>query len=140
MNAYSCSTASLSSTITASSSAPLNQTRAPPAKDYSAAFGVLQSTYGSSGFAPSPMPRGFAPSPVPRRAAPAPARAQPAHTTHAVSLPAPTAPAKPAKDFEAAFGALSSSYGCSGALCLPKKAPGSGAEKTKSGFVSRGSC
>ncbi|KAF7980076.1 hypothetical protein HWV62_39870 [Athelia sp. TMB] len=107
--------------MTASSSAPLNPTRAPPAKDYSAAFGALQSTYGSSGFAPSPAPRRAAPTS-------APARTQPT---------ARAAPEKPAKDFEAAFGALSSSYGVSGAPCLPKKAPGAGAEKTKSGFVAR---
>ncbi|KZP32020.1 hypothetical protein FIBSPDRAFT_1037134 [Athelia psychrophila] len=64
---------------------------------------------------------------------------QPTATQYNVSLPgyatSPSAPAKPAKDYEAAFGALASSYGTTGAPCLPKR--DSSNSKARSSLVSR---
>lgn len=122
----SASVLSLASTAgSTSSTTPL--TRAGKGKDYSAAFGSLTSTYGTSGTTPKPhdpsLPRASASS----SAAPAP-------------RPAPSQAGAPPKDYEAAFANLSQSYGYSGAPALPRKDPAKkGAERTgKMSLLGRG--
>lgn len=103
MSTASCSTSSLVSTQTYKSDAPLRQSR--PQKDYAAAFASLQSTYGTSGFTPSPVPKTVK--------APKPS-SKPSFTPPPVT--------SPTKDYESAFAALSSSYGFGGGLpSLPRK-------------------
>lgn len=64
---------------------------------------------------------------------------QPTPAQYNVSLPgyaiSPSGPTKPVKDYEAAFGALASSYGTTGAPCLPKR--DSSKSKARSTLVSR---
>lgn len=92
---------STTSLVSTQSDTPLCRSR--PQKDFSAAFAVLQSTYGASGHSPCPIPR----------------------TVKAVSVKAPdtlTPSSTSPKDFESALANLSSSYGFSGALpSLPRK-------------------
>ncbi|KAJ7460800.1 hypothetical protein FB451DRAFT_1141203 [Mycena latifolia] len=102
MSSASSSTASLVSTTTVSSRAPLNAT-APPKKDFQAAFASLQSSYGFAASVP----------------APAPVQKQ-KQKTRAVS---PSASPAQAKDFEAAFASLQSSHGFSGAAPVPVQMP-----------------
>jgi hypothetical protein len=93
-------------------------------KDYAAAFGALQSTYGLSA-APVVAP------PASRKTTPAPVT---------VALPPRSTGAK---DYEAAFGALQSSYGLAGAPAIPatsarkakapKRAPKTAAREDKVG-------
>ncbi|OBZ66324.1 hypothetical protein A0H81_13859 [Grifola frondosa] len=96
----SSSTVSLSSTATTSSSSSSRTlTATPPVpKDYSAAFGTLQSVYGMSGCTPTPTFSSNATSRKQRHAD---------ESTVAKSTQS--------KDFEGAFGALASSYGFGGA-------------------------
>ncbi|KAG7444183.1 uncharacterized protein BT62DRAFT_934367 [Guyanagaster necrorhizus] len=51
----SASTTTLQSTTTITSTSPLNPLAAPK-KDYAAAFGSLQSRYGTGGYVPNPKP------------------------------------------------------------------------------------
>ncbi|KAK0244547.1 hypothetical protein EDD85DRAFT_202976 [Armillaria nabsnona] len=51
----SASTTTLQSTTTVTSTSPLNPPPGPK-KDYAAAFGSLQSRYGTGGFVPNPKP------------------------------------------------------------------------------------
>ncbi|KAK0503664.1 hypothetical protein EDD18DRAFT_1326632 [Armillaria luteobubalina] len=51
----SASTTTLQSTTTITSTSPLNPPPGPK-KDYAAAFGSLQSRYGTGGYAPNPKP------------------------------------------------------------------------------------
>ncbi|KAK0201523.1 hypothetical protein DFS33DRAFT_994257 [Desarmillaria ectypa] len=59
----SASTTTLQSTITVTSTSPLNP---PPGskKDYAAAFGSLQSRYGTGGYVPNPKPTRPKPAPT----------------------------------------------------------------------------
>ncbi|KAJ7146349.1 hypothetical protein C8R44DRAFT_973163 [Mycena epipterygia] len=101
MSSASSSTASLVSTTTVSSRAPL--TGQP--KDFRAAFASLQSSYGFGGSAPSPVPKTTTASRSER--APASSRA----------------PANAPKDFQAAFADLQSTYGFGGSAPLPVPKP-----------------
>ncbi|KAJ6561057.1 hypothetical protein DFH09DRAFT_1364514 [Mycena vulgaris] len=102
MSSASSSTTSLVSNITVSSRAPLTGSAVQP-KDFQAAFARLQSTYGSSASAPSPVKKSAAPPSAPR-------------STTAVAAPK-------SKDFEAAFADLQSTYGFSGSLPGPVPVP-----------------
>ncbi|KAJ6561113.1 hypothetical protein DFH09DRAFT_503359 [Mycena vulgaris] len=103
MSSASSSTTSLA---TVSSRAPLNGSSAVPPKDFQAAFARLQSTYGFSASAPSPVQKSAAPPSAPRSTA---------------AVASPTAPKS--KDFEAAFADLQSTYGFSGSVPSPVPAP-----------------
>ncbi|KAJ6561117.1 hypothetical protein DFH09DRAFT_503406 [Mycena vulgaris] len=103
MSSASSSATSLVSTV--SSRAPLTGS-AIQAKDFQAAFARLQSTYGFSASAPSPVQKSAAPSSAPRST---------------VAVASPTAPKS--KDFEAAFADLQSTYGFSGSVPSPIPAP-----------------
>ncbi|KAJ6485746.1 hypothetical protein C8R45DRAFT_930830 [Mycena sanguinolenta] len=110
MSSASASTTSLVSNTTISSRAPLNGSRTTQPKDFQAAFASLQSTYGFSGSAPSPVPKKTSKS----------TSAPPARS--AVSAPAPVtrAPLQATnKNVEAAFADLQSTYGFGGAAPSP---------------------
>ena len=83
----------------------------PQQKDYASAFASLQSTYGTAGHIPTPV------------SASKKSTRQPTHTSSRPStpprnLPTPNAP----RDFQAAFGKLSSSYGFAGLVpSLPSR-------------------
>ncbi|KAF7357008.1 hypothetical protein MVEN_01037400 [Mycena venus] len=100
MTSASSSTTSLVSNTTASSRAPLT---AAQSKDFQSAFASLQSTYGFSGTAPSPVQKETSSVPRPDAASPA---------TH------PTT-----KDFQSAFADLQSTYGFGGAVPSPVPKP-----------------
>ncbi|KAF8196908.1 hypothetical protein K438DRAFT_749070 [Mycena galopus ATCC 62051] len=107
MSSASTSTASLLSKSTTSSRAPLNGSATVQPKDFQAAFASLQSAYGFSGSAPTPVPK------TQNAAAP----------PSAVPSPATRTPPKGAnKNFESAFADLQSTYGFSGAApcSIPK--------------------
>ncbi|KAJ7460819.1 hypothetical protein FB451DRAFT_1270413 [Mycena latifolia] len=110
MSSASSSTASLVSTTTVSSRAPLNAT-APPKKDFQAAFASLQSSYGFAASVPAPAP------------VPAPVQKQKQKTRSTATPVSPSASPAQAKDFEAAFANLQSSYGFSGAVPVPIQKP-----------------
>ncbi|PBK95718.1 hypothetical protein ARMGADRAFT_744488 [Armillaria gallica] len=59
----SASTTTLQSTTTVTSTSPLNPPPGPK-KDYAAAFGSLQSRYGTGGFVPNPKPTRSTPAPT----------------------------------------------------------------------------
>ncbi|KAK0459991.1 uncharacterized protein EV420DRAFT_1746983 [Desarmillaria tabescens] len=59
----SASTTTLQSTITVTSTSPLNPPPGPK-KDYAAAFGSLQSRYGTGGYVPNPKPLRLKPAPA----------------------------------------------------------------------------
>ncbi|KAF7370979.1 hypothetical protein MSAN_00732100 [Mycena sanguinolenta] len=102
----SASTASLMSNNTVSSRAPLNGSRTTQPKDFQAAFASLQSTYGFSGSAPSPVPKKNAKSTsAPRSAVPPSVTRTPLQAGN--------------KNFEAAFADLQSTYGFGGAAPSP---------------------
>ncbi|KAJ7708841.1 hypothetical protein B0H17DRAFT_846999, partial [Mycena rosella] len=96
----SSSTASLASTTTVSSRAPLT-TRAAQPKDFEAAFASLQSTYGFAAAAPSPVQKTAA-----------------SRSAATVAPRQASAPGQP-KDFEAAFASLQSTYGFAAAAPSP---------------------
>ncbi|KAJ7460816.1 hypothetical protein FB451DRAFT_503490 [Mycena latifolia] len=106
VSSASSSTISLVSTATVSSRAPLNGTAPAPPKDFQDTFARLQSTYGFSGFAPTPVP--------PKNPA--------ARSLTNASSRAPSAPIQP-KDFEGAFATLQSTYGFSGNAPVPIQNP-----------------
>ncbi|KAF7294376.1 hypothetical protein HMN09_01166900 [Mycena chlorophos] len=96
MSSVSSSTASLVSSSSSSS-------RSSSTKDYAAAFASLQSSFGANGMAPRAVPK------QPKRAK---------HPTSVAIAPGYVAPALPknkseGKNYEAAFGALSSQFGTS---------------------------
>lgn len=111
-SAFSASTTTLTSVISTSSDAStttlLKQSR--PEKDYFAASGALQSSYGFGGAAPAlpTMPKSSKSTKTKSAKAQEPAVAPGARTQ---------------KDYEAAYGALSSTYGFGGAAFAPT--PGS---------------
>ncbi|KAJ7708838.1 hypothetical protein B0H17DRAFT_1324943 [Mycena rosella] len=108
MSSASSSTASLVSTTTVSSRAPLTKRAAPP-KDFEAAFGSLQSTYGFAGATPIPVQKPA----TPRSASRSPATVAPRQTS---------TPGQP-KDFQAAFASLQSTYGFAAAVPSPVSNP-----------------
>ncbi|KAJ7643370.1 hypothetical protein DFH06DRAFT_1426346 [Mycena polygramma] len=117
MSFTSTSTASLVSNTSVSLRTPL--TRPAPQKDYQAAFGNLQSTYGFGGSGLYYGVGGSALSPVPK---------QIKSTSSKRAKRSPTAPAtdvslKVTKNFQAAFGNLQSTFGFGGAAPspIPKK-------------------
>ncbi|KAH9949916.1 hypothetical protein B0H21DRAFT_819617 [Amylocystis lapponica] len=95
------SMASLVSTTTAHSSKPLVS---PPQKDFGAAFAKLQAMYGTTGAAPISSLFSRSKQPVKQTSTATPKRAK-----------STSAPFTSPKNFEAAFGTLSSSYGYTGA-------------------------
>lgn len=101
-----------------------------PQKDYASAFANLQSTYGTNGFAPMPAEKRSTSQPKAHR------------QKHVVSLPSLTTQvAQPAgKNYELAFGNLSSSYGYGGGVpTLPQKAEKKAkSSSSKSSFASKG--
>ncbi|EKM51777.1 uncharacterized protein PHACADRAFT_262114 [Phanerochaete carnosa HHB-10118-sp] len=106
---FSASTTTLSSTVStpsnASTTSLLKQSR--PEKDYFTASGTLQSLYGFGGAAPT-----------------LPTMAKPSKSTKSKSASEKATTAKTStrgqeKDFEAAYGALSSMYGFGGAAIAP---------------------
>lgn len=108
------STDSLQSNYTVSSKTPLRPSPSAPQKDYAAAFANLQSSYGTAdGSLPTPP---VAKKPIQPKAK---TISSPPSSDN-VTPPVPSQP-KPQKDFEAAFGQLSSSYGAVGAPTLPVK-------------------
>ncbi|KAJ7886021.1 hypothetical protein B0H13DRAFT_901680 [Mycena leptocephala] len=102
MSSASTSTTSLVSNTTVSSRAPLNgsTTVQPAPKDFQSAFASLQSTYGFSGTAPTPVSK---------------KSSAPSSTTS----PAADASRAPTKDFQSAFADLQSTYGFGGAAPTP---------------------
>ncbi|GJE88798.1 hypothetical protein PsYK624_048850 [Phanerochaete sordida] len=104
------SSTTLSSVASAASTAAL-LAQPRPQKDFLAASGTLQSAYGFGGAAP------VLPTVPSTPAVPKPAKAPKAKHVDA-QKPAST-PAKGQKDFEAAYGALSSMYGFGGAPVAP---------------------
>ncbi|KAJ7081372.1 hypothetical protein B0H15DRAFT_469855 [Mycena belliarum] len=103
MSSASSSTTSLVSYTTATSRTPVN---AAQPKDFQAAFAQLQSTYGSSATAPTPVQK----------------KKTTAPSAPAVSARVPTTPAPDQqKDNQAAFAGLSgeSSYGLAGRAPVP---------------------
>ena len=127
-SSFSASTTTLSSvtsTSSDSSTATLTQ-KTRPQKDYTAAFATLQSTYGFGGGAPTPT---FAKSSSKSTKSKSAKKAdsQPAATTT-------TTPAMKGqeRDWEAAFGALQSSYGFGGgAPVLPTVSKSMKSKSTK---------
>ncbi|KAK7031554.1 hypothetical protein R3P38DRAFT_2924369 [Favolaschia claudopus] len=118
MSSASTSTVSLASTATVSSRAPLNSSNTvKQPKDYQAAFGNLQSTYGMNGSAPIPVQK---------------KRASPPASLAKQDQP----PTK--KDFSSAFGDLQSTYGFAGAIPSPVPKPKSRPERSENAsFASR---
>ncbi|KAJ7035524.1 hypothetical protein C8F04DRAFT_1097553 [Mycena alexandri] len=120
MSFVSTSTASLASTTTTiSSSAHLISSTTPQSKDFHTAFATLQSTYGFSATAPSPVPK--------KQRASEPMRVPTVVTPSVVRSRTPAT--APTKDFEAAFADLQSTYGFGGAAPtaitkLKSKTPG----------------
>ncbi|KAI0819285.1 hypothetical protein BC628DRAFT_1333391 [Trametes gibbosa] len=103
---------SVATTSSASSSTPLRQPSSTT-KDYSAAFGLLQSQYGWG--APVPVQ-------PPLRSAPQPKKTQEKRKeTRSTSVKESTATASGGKDFEAAYAALSSRFGFGGSWPTPKR-------------------
>ncbi|KAJ7156884.1 hypothetical protein C8R43DRAFT_1125457 [Mycena crocata] len=102
------STTSLLST-TVSSRTPLNGSSTVQPKDFQSAFATLQSTYGFSGSAPSPVSK---------------SSKTPSASSSTASLVSNTtissrAPLAPKKDFQSAFTDLQSTYGFGGAAPSP---------------------
>ncbi|KAJ8521692.1 hypothetical protein ONZ45_g1647 [Pleurotus djamor] len=124
------STTSLQSTDTTTSTTPLNQSARRKQKNFSTAFADLQQKYGASGYSYNPM----AGRPAPHIDTPSSSSA--GHNDQG-NAKIPSTSSKPSslsaiqenppppggqKDFETAFGSLSSSYGVSNALpTLPRK-------------------
>ena len=111
-SAFSASTTTLSSVTSTSSDAStttlLKQSR--PEKDYFATFGALQNSYGFGGAAPT-MP-----------AMPKSSRSTKTKAAKEQKPAVPTSTRTQEKDYEAAYGALSSSYGFGGAAVAPTSA------------------
>lgn len=105
----------MSSYTSSSSTESLLNKSSPPKKNYEAAFGQLQSTYGYAGGAPMP----------PSYPTPSAGPSRPSKPTPVVAPKAQSPPQ--GKNYEAAFGNLSSSYGFSGsASMLPKNSKKTG--------------
>ncbi|KAI0635515.1 hypothetical protein C8Q77DRAFT_1155311 [Trametes polyzona] len=105
---------SVASTSTATSSTPLTQSSRPlPAKDYSAAFGHLQSQYGWGGPVQPPMRPVASSRPKEKK--------EQRKETRATSTQEPAKTARETKNFEAAHAALSSRFGFGGSWPTPKK-------------------
>ncbi|KAJ7797523.1 hypothetical protein B0H14DRAFT_2618895 [Mycena olivaceomarginata] len=100
MSVASTSTTSLVSNTTVSSRAPFNGSATVQSKDFQTAFASLQSTYGFSATAPSPVQKETS---APRSS---------------VSPPATRAPVQ-TKNFQSAFADLQSTYGFGGAVPTP---------------------
>ncbi|KAH9847225.1 hypothetical protein C2E23DRAFT_890154 [Lenzites betulinus] len=101
---------SVATTSSASSSTPLRRP-ASSTKDYSAAFGQLQSQYGWGGPAPVQPPM---------RIAPQPKKKEQRKEKRSTNMNAGTPTASEGKDFQAAYGALSSRFGFGGSSPMPK--------------------
>ncbi|KAJ6478534.1 hypothetical protein C8R47DRAFT_1323020 [Mycena vitilis] len=113
MSFTSTSTASLVSNTSVSSRTPL--TRPATQKDYQAAFGNLQSTYGFGGSGLYYGVGGSALSPLPKQNKPA----SPKRSKNSPTAPATGASTKTTKNFQAAFGNLQSTFGFGGAVPSP---------------------
>lgn len=94
---FSASTETLSSVTSTSSSSTLLKKPSTQPKNYSGAFATLQNQYGFSGSAPAPVTL--------------PKASKSKSTVAPSAQPSP----KTTKDYEAAYGALCSSYGFGGA-------------------------
>ena len=96
---FSASTETLSSVTSTSSSSTLLKSFTQP-KNYSSAFAALQNQYGFGGSAPAPTTL--------------PKASMAKSTNTSVAVPAAQPTSKATKNYEAAYGALSSSYGFGG--------------------------
>lgn len=119
---------SLQRTSTMTSTTPLTHNKRQ--KDFSTAFSNLQSQYGMSGGMPVPKPV---------ETCSEPPKAQ-KYFSPSFTVPVPTTPSHSGKNYELAFGNLSSSYGFHGGFPTPvlKSERSSQHHPTKRSFASRG--
>ncbi|KAJ7155194.1 hypothetical protein C8R46DRAFT_437389 [Mycena filopes] len=101
---FTSSSSASSSTVSLLASSRASSTQSQP-KDYSAAFASLQSNYGLAGTAPSVCSKKSSGSKAPK--------------TATALAPAPAVPTTQKKDYQSAFGALSSQFGF-GMTATPK--------------------
>ncbi|KAI0761008.1 hypothetical protein BD413DRAFT_593699 [Trametes elegans] len=103
---------SVATTSSASSSTPLRQSSSTH-KDYSAAFGLLQSQYGWGGPVPVQPPTRRSEAPKPKE------KKEQRKETRSTSAKETPRSARGGKNFEDAFGALSSRLGFGGGAPVP---------------------